>query len=150
MRGGDDRRLSFACVPCPLLPFFLVILLPLLPLPPAAQLQVVGLGMQVLLVGGSGLVGGIDKQGGASLKRLSWVVASLRPWSCSRPWARSRALLLPPCTIHQHLTSSSKSCNYALNLLFLHENDKFSSASLLFASQVAMAGVSEVGDKSRC
>ena len=127
-----------------------MILLPLLPLPPAAQLQVVGLGRQVLLVGGSGLVGGIDRQGGASLGRLSWVVASLRPWSCSRPWARSRALPLPPCTIHQHLTSSSKSCNYALNLLFVHENDKFSSASLLFASQVAMAGVSEVGDKSRC
>ena len=56
MRGGDDGRLSFARVPCPLLPFFLVILLPLLPLPPAAQLQVVGLGMQVLLVGGSRLV----------------------------------------------------------------------------------------------
>ena len=84
VRVGDDRRLSFARVPRPLLPFFLVILLPLLPLPPAAQLQVVGLGMQVLLVGGSGLVGGIDRQGGASLGRLSWVVASLRPWSCSR------------------------------------------------------------------
>ena len=61
-----------------------------------------------------------------------------------------KSAALPPCTIHLHLTSSSKSCNYALNLLFLHENDKFSSASLLFASQVAMAGVSEVGDKSRC
>ena len=150
MRGGGDGWLSFACVPCPLLPFFLVILLPLLPLPPAAQLQVVGLGRQVLLVGGSRLVGGIDRQGGASLGRLSWVVASLRPWSCSRPWARSRALLLPPCTIHQHLTSSSKSCNYALNLLFLYENDKFSSASLLFASQVAMVGVSEMGKRSGC
>ena len=35
MRGGGDGRLSFARVPCPLLPFFLVILLPLLPLLPA-------------------------------------------------------------------------------------------------------------------
>ena len=150
MRGGDDGRLSFACVPCPLLPFFLVILLPLLPLLPAAHLQVVGLGRQVLLAGASGLVEDIDRQGGASLGRLSWVVASLRPWSCSRPWARSRALLLPPCTIHQHLTSSSKSCNYALNLLFLHENDKSSSASEVFALQVAMVGVSEVGKRNRC
>ena len=38
MRGGDDGLLSFARVPCPLLPFLLVILLPLLPLPPAAHL----------------------------------------------------------------------------------------------------------------
>ena len=96
MRGGGDGRLSFARVPCPLLPFFLVILLPLLPLPPAAQLQVVGLGRQVLLAGASGLVEDIDRQGGASLGRLSWVVASLRPWSCSRPWARSRALRYLP------------------------------------------------------
>ena len=61
MRGGGDGRLSFARVPCPLLPFFLVILLPLLPLPPAAHLRVVGLGRQVLLVGGSGLVGDIER-----------------------------------------------------------------------------------------
>ena len=73
---------------------------------------------QLPLPGGLQVTRGHTRWVSASLGRLSLAVASLWPWSCPRSWARSGALLLPPCIHLQHPNSSSKSFNYALYLTF--------------------------------
>ena len=60
MRGGDDGRLSFARVPCPLLPFFLRFSCLSCLYGCAGHSQVGGLDRQQLLADGAALAGGLQ------------------------------------------------------------------------------------------